>query len=103
SVLIVEDNPDASALLQFLLEDEGLEVLIAENGTEALFLLTQFRPDLILTDLAMPQMNGLELIKRVKQQAESSEIPIVVLTAYRGNYLDAALSAGATAVLRKPD
>src|ERR1041384_3472610 len=66
SVLIVEDDPDLRAFLHFLMEGEGLEVLTAEDGAEALFSLTQFQPDLILTDLAMPQVDGLELIKRVK-------------------------------------
>jgi CheY-like chemotaxis protein len=103
AVLIAEDDPDVRALLHFLLEEEGVKVVTAENGAQALSTLAWYHPDLILTDLAMPEIDGLELIKRVRQQPELAKIPIVVMTTYRGNYLEAALCAGANAVLRKPD
>lgn len=102
-VLIVEDDPDLGAFLCCWLEGHGLKAVAVEGGIEALSLLDKFRPDLMVTDLAMPRFSGLELIHEVKQRAELAELPIVAITAYRGNYLQDALSAGANVVLRKPE
>jgi CheY-like chemotaxis protein len=103
SVLVAEDDPDTRAFLRCWLEGEGLDVLTAEDGAEALALLARSRPDLILTDLARPEVDGLELIQQVKRRAEFAAIPIVAMTSYRGRHHSDALSAGAAAVLRKPD
>lgn len=103
SVLIAEDDPDLRAFLCYWLEGEGLKVLTAEDGAEALSVLDDFHPDLILTDIAMPQMDGMELIRQMRQRTEFAKTPIVALTSFRGKYLNAALTAGATVVLRKPE
>lgn len=101
-IIIVEDHDATREVMQFLLRCEGFEVWSAEDGEQALGLVLDRRPDLIVTDLMMPRMGGLELIRRVRHLPGCAELPIVVLSAYVGDYLQEATEAGATDVLRKP-
>ena len=81
TVLIVEDNPMNRSLIQEYLADSGLRTLEAENGEIALQLTREHRPDLILLDLNMPVMDGREAARRIRNEAEIADTPIVVLTA----------------------
>jgi len=101
-ILLAEDNTDMRLLLHYVLEGRGFEVTEAENGDAALELLAQTHPDLILTDLMMPQVDGLELIRRVRAQDEFTDLPIVAMSAYGGDHLAKAYVNGATATIRKP-
>lgn len=101
SILVVEDYLDALGFLQLWLESQGFDVQTAGNGREALSLLKHYHPDLILTDLEMPEVNGIDLIQRVR--AQSATPPIIVMTASDEGRMTEAVRAGANAVLRKPE
>ena len=79
-VLVVDDDPDICLILQDVLEAEGCMVIVAHNGQEALRVLEQRRPDVIVLDLMMPVMDGWEFAARL-QQAPRWSIPVVVVSA----------------------
>ncbi|HUE96290.1 MAG TPA: response regulator [Longimicrobiaceae bacterium] len=101
SILIAEDNPDSRDALRTLLEAYGFRVTEAENGEEAVRKALTIRPDLILMDIMMPIMDGLEATKRLRGTAEMAKVPIVALTAMAGSQ-DLAMDAGCDAYLTKP-
>ena len=80
-ILVVDDEPDALELIAFNLKNAGLEVLTAENGDQALRLARAQRPDLILLDLMLPEVDGLEVCKILRRDAATSAIPIIMVTA----------------------
>ncbi|MFN8371657.1 MAG: response regulator transcription factor [Anaerolineae bacterium] len=78
-ILIVEDNKEMSRLLQLDLKRSGYEVAAASNGVEGLRLFQEFRPELVVLDVALPMMNGLTVCQRIR---EMSDIPILMMTAH---------------------
>jgi CheY-like chemotaxis protein len=102
-ILIVDDNPVNLKLSRVLLSLEGFEVRTAGDAVEALKMLEGFRPRLILMDLQMPGMDGLELTRRLKADPSHSEILIVAITAYamKGDQ-EKALAAGCDGYVAKP-
>jgi len=102
AILLVEDYPDTRALMQLLLESAGFAVTAKEDGADALEFLAQSIPDLILTDLMMPRVSGIELIQRVRSNADISNVPIIAMTAYSSGPIAKAKEAGANAILKKP-
>jgi light-regulated signal transduction histidine kinase (bacteriophytochrome) len=80
-ILIVDDTPDNLRLLSKTLSEQGYEVQCAINGNLALMAVKHERPDLILLDIKMPEMDGYEVCKRLKNQAETAEIPVIFLSA----------------------
>jgi DNA-binding response OmpR family regulator len=83
-ILIVDDEPFIRQLLELTLEemeDEGVELLIASNGDEALDLIANKRPCLVFLDVMMPKMNGFEVCNRVKNELGMTDLYIVLLTA----------------------
>ena len=101
-VLVAEDFIDNRRLLKFLLEKCGYDVLEAENGFEAVKLAASARPDLILMDIAMPVMDGIQATQAIRKQDDLKEIPIVAVTAYGDFYRERALEAGCNDVIQKP-
>jgi len=83
-ILIVEDNALNMKLVSDLLTIHGYEVIQATAGAQALHLATTQRPDLILMDIALKGMTGLEITQRLKADSRTAAIPIVALTAYAG-------------------
>jgi signal transduction histidine kinase len=81
TILIVDDNPTNLRMLMNCLEEIGLDVLVAEDGQVALELLDHTKPDLILLDIMMPGINGLDTCRTIKQSPEFSDIPIIFMTA----------------------
>src|SRR5690242_18648991 len=79
-VLAVDDAPDTLLLLTDILEGAGMTALIARNGTTALSLLPQVRPDLILMDAVMPKMDGFETCRRIKKARDFAHIPVIFMT-----------------------
>ena len=79
-LLVVDDSPTQASEVRFLLEDAGLEVDTAADGVEALASLNERLPDLIVTDLQMPRMDGLALVKAVR--GDHSSVPVVLITAH---------------------
>jgi two-component system phosphate regulon response regulator PhoB len=80
-ILVVDDEPDALELIAFNLKNAGLEVLTAENGDQALRLARSQLPDLILLDLMLPEVDGLEVCKILRRDPATSAIPIIMVTA----------------------
>ena len=103
SVLIVEDNADIRIPLAIMLENEGYNVLAAEDCNAAFEYMAREHPDIILTDLLMPEMTGLEFIRQLRRTSGYIDVPIIAMSAYDKSYLAAAVLAGANAVLHKPE
>ncbi|HZS05004.1 MAG TPA: response regulator [Blastocatellia bacterium] len=101
-VLLVEDNADLRQLYTFFLAGRGFEVRLAEDGEEALAEIQKQRPDVLLTDIAMPQMDGVELIQRLRSDEEFASLPVVAMTAYGEGRLTEAWAAGADETIAKP-
>jgi CheY-like chemotaxis protein len=101
-ILLAEDNADIRQLFHFILDGAGFAVIEAEDGEQALDALKQLTPDLLLVDLMMPKIDGVEVIQRVRAQAKLAHLPIVAMSAYGADYLTKAFVSGATATLRKP-
>lgn len=80
-ILIVEDEKDIRKMLDYNLEKEGYKTVITDDGEEAIRVVNKERPDLILLDLMLPGMDGLEVCKTLKKDTKTSSIPIIMLTA----------------------
>jgi CheY-like chemotaxis protein len=102
NILIAEDNRDSQSMLQLILEGEGFIVTTASDGEKAIDILQEIKPDILVTDLMLPSVSGGDLIRHVRQTAELSRIPIVVISAYSDHYEADAIAAGADVVLKKP-
>jgi len=81
-ILIVEDNPQNRYLVTFLLEQQGYELQVAEDGAQALAMLEEGVPDLILMDMQLPRVDGYEATRRIKADERFRAIPLVALTAH---------------------
>jgi type IV pilus assembly protein PilB len=102
-VLVADDNEMILKVLSNLLESENYAVLTAKNGVEAMKLAFREKPDLIITDYLMPQMNGIELIKKLKSQLSTRYIPIIMLTGKKEIDTEVAvINAGADDYMTKP-
>lgn len=103
TVLIVDDDATARETLVAMLEGENYELHLAKDGTQALRMLEQLRPDLILLDIMMPGMDGFEVCRRIRATPALAEVPIIVLTALddRDSLLKV-IEAGADDFLSKP-
>jgi two-component system sensor histidine kinase and response regulator WspE len=101
-VLVVEDHHDTSFLLCRLLQTEGYEVEHAIDGMVGYNAAESAPPDLIVTDIQMPRMDGIEMIKRIRRSKDIGRTPIIVMSAYGKRLIDDALEAGADAFIEKP-
>jgi len=101
--MIVEDNPQNMKLLELLLRSKSYILLKACDGEEALDMATREQPDLIVMDMQLPEMSGIEVTKRLRQMPKFSHTPIIALTAYamRGDK-ERFLEAGCNAYISKP-
>ena len=82
TILIVEDQEDNRAILRDLLGSTGFEVLEAVNGAEGVEIAKRNRPDLILMDIQMPEMDGYTATQKIKEDHTTSAIPVIVVTSY---------------------
>ncbi|MES2341383.1 MAG: phosphate regulon transcriptional regulator PhoB, partial [Pseudomonadota bacterium] len=103
NILVVEDEDALSTLLQYNLEKEGYDVVVAADGEEALTLVSERLPDLIVLDWMLPKVSGIEVCRRLRQRTESRNVPIIMLTA-RGEESDRirGLDTGADDYVIKP-
>jgi len=102
-ILLVEDLPDSRELYAEYLNYAGFSVVTAINGHEALRLTRMLRPDLILMDIRMPGMDGLEATTDLKSDPDVAHIPVVAITADPSSEIsDRALAAGCATVISKP-
>jgi len=102
-VLIVEDDPETRQYYQSVFELGGFRTDQAHNGLQALEKATASSPDLILTDIAVPGIDGIELCRRLRADPRTKAIPVLAVTGYGDRrYPDRAIGAGANHVLTKP-
>lgn len=101
-VLVVEDDPDIRQAIAELLQDEGYECMLAQHGVDALDSLGRRTPSLLLIDLLMPVMNGVELIARLGGDARWRDLPIIVMTAAGDRIIGVDVDRLNVPVLRKP-
>jgi len=102
-ILVVEDNETNLYLIRFILEKKGYAVVAATTGLDAVALAVDEKPDLIIMDIQLPDIDGLEATKRIRASEADGEIPIVALTSYSmANDEEKALAAGCTGYFTKP-
>jgi len=103
TILVVEDNEEIAALLKFKLTHSGYQVVQAENGKAGLEVAKRSRPDLIILDVMMPIMNGLEMMKALKSDEALKAIPVIILTALSNeSEIVEGLDLGADDYITKP-
>ena len=101
-ILVVDDNPDNTTLLQMILEEEGYRVAIASSGQEALQQMKLELPSLVLLDVMMPEMDGFEVIRRIRRTSRFRGVPIVLITAYDDPFMEHGWRLGADDFIHKP-
>ena len=117
-ILVVEDNEDNMLLVRFMLEETGYEVIEARDGAEGVALAVQEKPDLVIMDIQLPDINGLEATRRIRnletddmqpqssiinRQSSIHRVPIVALTSFAmAGDREKALAAGCTGYIEKP-
>ena len=102
-ILLVDDDPGALTLFTIMLQKGGFEVLTATDADSTLEMLKTLTPDLFILDIAMPGMDGVELLRAIRSQPETQDKPVVMLTA-RGDIktVNDAIKSGADAYIVKP-
>jgi DNA-binding response OmpR family regulator len=102
-VLVADDEDDIRSLVSFRLKRAGYDVITAADGEEALVLATTRLPDLVVLDMMMPKATGLEVMRSMREQSTTKDIPIILLTA-RAQEADVArgFEAGADDYVKKP-
>ncbi|EHQ36101.1 response regulator receiver sensor signal transduction histidine kinase [Methanoplanus limicola DSM 2279] len=79
-ILVVEDSRTQAEFLRYILEEEGCRVMLAEDGREALGEINSYKPDIVLTDIVMPEIDGYELCRRIKSDDNTKDIPVILVT-----------------------
>lgn len=103
TVLVVEDDPVILRLLEVNFDLEGFGVLLAHDGAEGLEIARARRPDIIVSDIMMPQMSGIEMVEALKADKATAKIPVILLSAKaQAGDLKAGTEAGADEYVTKP-
>lgn len=79
-IAIIEDDPVISQMYRMKFEADGFDVKLADNGKRGVALIEDFRPDMILLDLQMPEMTGDEVLERIRKESWGKDIPVIILT-----------------------
>lgn len=102
-VLVVDDNPQNLELILAYLEDVDCQSIAAEGGQQALEIIKNTPPDLVLLDVMMPKISGFEVCKRIKSNPESADIPVIMVTALNEiGDIEKAINSGTDDFLSKP-
>jgi len=102
-ILVVEDNETNLYLIRFMLEKSGYEVIEAREGAAGVELAIKEKPDLIIMDIQLPGIDGLEATKRIRASEADGDIPIIALTSFAmAGDRERALAAGCTGYIEKP-
>jgi CheY-like chemotaxis protein len=102
-ILVVDDDENAITILQILLEDHGFEVTLARDGRTALELVRKARPDIVLLDVMMPDMNGYQVCEAIKSDPVTRDIPVIMITAKdMGEDVEMAISKQVDWYIAKP-
>ena len=103
AILVVDDDERLRKMLSFFFKKKGFKVVSAKDGIAALKILGRLRPDMILLDLAMPDMDGFELCRRIKEDTLMGDIPLIAISALSAaDNRERILSLGASAYFEKP-
>jgi len=103
-ILIVEDDPLMSRMYQKIFTFEGFETILAGDGEQGLEMIKKEKPNLILLDIMMPKMNGLQVLEKIKLDPETKAIPVVMLTNLAGQQdAETALTKGAVKYIVKSE
>lgn len=103
TILVVDDSASVRNLVEFILHADGYKVMQAEDGQQAWNMLQRFKPSLVLTDSDMPHMNGMELLRHIREQDRFSDMPVILLTARKSEEDEVmGLKAGADDFIGKP-
>ena len=101
SIVIVEDSGVIASIYRAKLQGEGYDIHIAKDGEPGLALVDRLAPDLVMLDLGLPRMSGLEVLTRIRQQPRFATLPVLVLSGAYTQAIEEAWTAGATGVLSK--
>ena len=101
-ILVVDDNLDTRELTHLHLTTEGFAVVIASDGREGLYMAVAELPDLIIIDIGLPELSGIELVRQLSEEPEVDNVPILVLTSLGNDEMDQAIRAGAHRAMNKP-
>lgn len=80
-ILVVDDEPDVTRMLEFRLEKEGFDVTSCGDGRTAIDLAQELKPDLVILDIMMPMIDGIEVLRQIRAHRITSRIPVIMLTA----------------------
>ncbi len=102
-ILIVEDEPDFRTLIRDVLEDKGFEVSEAANGAQGLSLYSSFQPDLVLLDIRLPDMDGIDICRKIRSDGPRRDTPVIMCTVNTElTPINTGLNSGATDYILKP-
>lgn len=103
TIIIVEDEPDTAEMFAEMMRLGGYQVYKTYDGEEGIMMISRMKPDVVILDVMMPDMSGLELLEYLRQTEAMAEIPVVVVSAINSTEgVQAGMAAGATAYLSKP-
>ena len=102
-ILLVDDEEGFSMLLSFMLQKDGYDVVLAHDGLQALEKLTLFEPDVIVSDVVMPKLDGIEMFKQIKANPKTANIPFIFISGFQDQHvLERAREIGIFGILHKP-
>jgi CheY-like chemotaxis protein len=102
TILIMDDDLALQTVLEIALREAGYEVILANDGQEGIEKLKTLRPDLVISDIMMPQMDGVETFQQIKEQLQDNGIPIFIMTALNRKPWFADLEADGAVIIQKP-
>ena len=102
TILIMDDDLALQTVLEIALRESGYQVILANDGQEGIEKLKTMNPDLVISDIMMPQMDGVETFQRIKEQLQDNGIPIFIMTALNRKPWFADLEAEGAVIIQKP-
>jgi CheY-like chemotaxis protein len=102
TILVIDDDPAMQTVLEIALREAGYRVEVASDGQEGVAKLVSLRPNLVICDIMMPQMDGVEAFQRMKDQLQEDGIPIFIITALNRKPWFADLEAEGAVIIQKP-
>jgi CheY-like chemotaxis protein len=102
TILIMDDDLALQTVLEIALREAGYEVILANDGQEGIEKLKTLNPDLVISDIMMPQMDGVETFQQIKEQLQDNGIPIFIMTALNRKPWFADLEAEGAVIIQKP-
>jgi CheY-like chemotaxis protein len=102
TILIIDDDLALQTVLEIALRESGYQVVLASDGEEGIAKLTTLNPDLVISDIMMPQMDGVETFQRIKERLQDHGIPIFIMTALNRKPWFADLEAEGAVIIQKP-